>query len=130
MRPSERRHTTRFQLRLSCRIVSPFHSFSTLGGITENVSRSGLLVNLAAEGPAEESPKMGNSAHVVLDLPETPSSAPKCLECEATIVRIEDTEEGARRLAFRVRRMQFRDRQEIAATSADVPAAPDLTFPA
>jgi c-di-GMP-binding flagellar brake protein YcgR len=111
---SERRRTFRFSFRLSCRVFSPYHNFSEFAGITENVSRYGILVRLTNATPDKRLPMIGSSARILVDLPSDKGRPPKYLDCEGAVVRVGELVEGERELGFRVRRMQFRDRESAA----------------
>ena len=110
----ERRRTFRFSLKLNCLIFSPYHNFSDFTGITENVSRNGILVRLTNATPEKRLPMIGSSARILMDLPSDKGLPPRHLDCEAAVVRIGEPGEGGRELGFRVRRMQFRDRESAA----------------
>jgi len=111
---SERRRTFRFSLRLSCRVFSPYDNFSEFAGITENVGRYGILVRLTNVTPEKRLPIIGASARILVDLPSDKGRPPRYLDCEGAVVRVGELVEGERVLGFRVRRMQFRDRESTA----------------
>jgi len=109
----DRRHAIRFDLQLKCRVFSPFRAFSDFSGVTANMSRTGVLVHTDAIEPDQRMPTVGNAARIVFELPRNAAVPPKCLDCEATVVRIDALENGSWEYGFRIRRIQFRDLGEL-----------------
>jgi c-di-GMP-binding flagellar brake protein YcgR len=114
MPSSNRRRTFRFSLKLKCRVFSPFRTFTGFAGVTENISRTGILVRLTDATANKRLPVVGNSARIVIDLPDNMNFSQKYLDCEATIVRAGPPEGDCLELGLRVRRMQFRDCDSLA----------------
>jgi len=109
----DQRHATRFDLQLRCRVFSPFRAFSDFSGVTANLSRTGVLVRMDAAEPDQRTPTVGDAARIVLELPGNAAVAPKCLDCEATVVRADALRKGSWEYGFRIRRIQFRDLGEL-----------------
>jgi len=72
------------------------------------MSRSGLLVALDEAGPLRPMPQVGQPARITLQLPPTPSSQRRCIECAGHVVRLGQGAE-ARSVAFDLKRYEFRD---------------------
>ena len=77
--------------------------------MTENISRTGILVRLTDATPNKRLPVVGNSARVVIHLPDSKNFSQKYLDCEATVVRAGSLDDDCLELGLRIRRMQFRD---------------------
>lgn len=106
IKEDDRRRGQRFRMRLNCRVSFPRNALETLSGITRDVSRSGLLILLEDSEPST-APAVGDMARVMVELPQSAESSPRCLDCVARVLRIDETENGTRTIAFEVRRMRF-----------------------
>jgi hypothetical protein len=100
---TDHRRGVRYEVRLHCQVSSPGNVFGNLTGVTQNMSRSGLLLDVRAEGPPDRLPEVGQAARILLELPR---SAPekRCVECLGRVVRV-DKEAPA--VAFEFRRVMF-----------------------
>lgn len=121
MSSNERRRGYRFDMRLTCRVSFPRKASDKVSGTTQDVSRSGLLI-LFPENELPKVPAVGDMARIVLDLPKAPDSSPKCLDCMARVVRINDAELGHRLVAFEVRSMRFTGRNEPDSSGEETPS--------
>ena len=83
----ERRHGRRFGMWLSCRLCPVSREKVEFVGTVIDISRSGVLVSLDS---AEVSRALGldDVVRVLIELPQPASSALRCLECTAKVVRI------------------------------------------
>jgi hypothetical protein len=93
-------------VKLKCH-VAPMKTWPQgLSGITENISRNGVLM-FCAEGVSGERPRVGEVVTVEIELPENPVFGRKCIHCQATVVRISGEEGQPFRVAFSVNQMKF-----------------------
>jgi hypothetical protein len=74
---------------------------------TENISRSGLLVNWKGEGSALPMPVPGQIITVEIELPANHGFGQKCIHCQGTVSRISHDPENPL-VALRVNYMDFR----------------------
>src|SRR5258705_12918193 len=101
-----RRESPRMDVRLKCH-VAPMKTWPQgLSGVTENISRNGVLM-LCGDGCAGEQPRVGEVVTVEIELPENPVFGRKCIHCQATVVRIANDEEHPFRMAFNISQMKF-----------------------
>ncbi len=75
--------------------------------LTENISRSGLLVEWRGEGSALPMPSIGQILTVEVELPANHGFGQKCIHCQGTVARISQDPEFPR-VALRVNYMDFR----------------------
>jgi len=93
-------------VKLKCH-VAPMKTWPQgLSGVTENISRNGVLM-LCAEGCAGEQPCVGEVVTVEIELPENPIFGRKCIHCQATVVRVSGEPGEPFRVAFSVNQMKF-----------------------
>ena len=93
-------------VKLKCH-VAPVKTWPQgISGITENISRNGVLM-LCAEGATGEQPRLGEVVTVEIELPENPVFGRKCIHCQATVVRVTSEEGQPFRVAFSVNQMKF-----------------------
>ncbi|HSW49852.1 MAG TPA: PilZ domain-containing protein [Bryobacteraceae bacterium] len=97
------RRGVRYDVRLQCQVFSPTRVFEELTGVTQNMSRSGLLLALEQTESTARLPEVGQAARIVLELPR---SAPerRCVECLGRVVRVD---RDLPSVAFEFRRYQF-----------------------
>ncbi len=106
MRLINQRQSPRIDIRLQCRISSPGMRGSN-GMLTENISRSGILVAWNA-GPEAEPPEVGQLLTVEIELPANHGFGRKCIHCQAVVVRVSQPEGQCPRVALSVNYMKFR----------------------
>jgi len=93
-------------VKLKCH-VAPMKTWPQgLTGMTENISRNGVLM-LCADTCVGEPPRVGEVVTVEIELPENPVFGRKCIHCQATVVRVSDDNGQACRVAFSVNQMKF-----------------------
>lgn len=93
-------------VKLKCHVAPMKTSPQGLSGITENISRNGVLM-LCAETVAGEQPRVGEVVTVEIELPENPVFGRKCIHCQATVVRVSSDPGQPLRVAFSVNQMKF-----------------------
>jgi PilZ domain len=109
MRPADRRSGIRFPLQLRCRVVFPFKSQCNFEGITENLSRDGVLIRVRKDRIAEAGLRVGDWVRILLELPLIPNLPQRSLGCEATLTRITEDGPDTIYLAFQIDQMEFCD---------------------
>ena len=93
-------------VKLKCH-VSPVKTWPQgLSGVTENISRNGVLM-LCADTCSGEQPRIGEVVTVEIELPENPVFGRKCIHCQATVVRVTGENGQPFRVAFSVNQMKF-----------------------
>lgn len=103
----DRRAGRRFKLRLTCRISSPWEDAGELTGVTEDMSRSGILLTL--DGSVEVLPAIGDTLKIIVDLPQSPNISPRCMVCMTKVVRVIDPQDAPASLAVQIHRVQVQD---------------------
>ena len=122
----DQRRGTRYELKLDCNLSSPLKSFDAMVGVTQNISRSGLLVTISAS-PAERSPRLGDLARVVVRLPSSPHIRGRGLNCLARVVRVSE-EGGPMRIALEIRRIKFDDTEDADEVVFPLPEPPEIQY--
>lgn len=93
-------------VKLKCH-VAPMKTWPQgLSGVTENISRNGVLM-MCAEACSGQPPRVGEVVTVEIELPENPVFGRKCIHCQATVVRISGDDGQPFRVAFSVNQMKF-----------------------
>jgi len=101
-----RRESPRMDVKLKCH-VAPMRTWPQgLSGVTENISRNGVLM-MCADGYTGEQPRVGEVVTVEIELPENPMFGRKCIHCQATVVRVSGADGQPFRVAFSVNQMKF-----------------------
>jgi len=93
-------------VQLKCHVAPMKQWPRGLTGVTENISRNGVLIS-CAEGGAAEQPRVGEVVTVEIELPENPVFGRKCIHCQATVVRVSGEKGQPFRVAFSVNQMKF-----------------------
>ncbi len=109
------RRGVRYEVRLSCQVSSPGKVFADLTGVTQNMSRSGLLLELEQDESAARLPEVGQAARILLELPRATLER-RCVECLGRVVRI-DRKGPA--VAFEFRRVTFTGSSSALATALE-----------
>jgi hypothetical protein len=114
-----RRLKERLDLRLLCRVgadkvVSALGSPSQSLGLTQNLSRSGLLMRWLN---AVALPEVGSALTVDIELPAEGSFGPRVMRCRTTVVRIIASENDLPTVGMRIRNIRFVS-PELATTAA------------
>jgi len=101
----DRRQHERIELSVTCNISAGGMRPSALDGVTENISRNGLLFEIKGtfDLPIIE---VGDFLGVDLLLPERRTFGKKSLRCRGSVVRVLKTAGGAR-IALSIQQMTF-----------------------
>jgi hypothetical protein len=101
-------------VKLKCH-VAPMKTWPQgISGVTENISRNGVLM-LCADACSGEQPRVGEIVTVEIELPENPVFGRKCIHCQATVVRVSGQDGQPFRVAFSVNQMKFTEYGDPAA---------------
>ncbi len=101
-----RRESPRMDVKLKCHVAPKKTWPQGLSGVTENISRNGVLM-LCGEGSVGEQPRVGEVVTVEIELPENPVFGRKCIHCQATVVRVSREDGQPFQVAFSVNQMKF-----------------------
>jgi c-di-GMP-binding flagellar brake protein YcgR len=111
MKYINQRESPRIDIRLQCQVSSPGlcrkHRM-----VTENISRSGLLLVWAPEPEGVRLPEVGRVVTVDVELPSSHGFGRKCIHCQAVVVRITKLENDLPRVALSINYMKFRAYRE------------------
>ena len=105
----DRRRVRRFDLKLKCHVSRLFGKSRSLAGVTENFSRSGILVRFASAQAVEFFANRAAPVKIVVELPQSPSFPGRCLECMGNVARIAEAGTDAPLVAFEIGRIQVKD---------------------
>jgi len=101
-----RRESPRMDVKLKCHVAPKRTWPQGLSGVTENISRNGVLM-LCGDSGAGEQPRVGEVVTVEIELPENPVFGRKCIHCQATVVRVSREDGQPFQVAFSVNQMKF-----------------------
>jgi len=104
----DRRADPRVEVRLPCHVESVKTRSRLCVGLTENMSRSGILVAWSSEGMALELPNPGDLLSVDIELPANHAFGRRCMHCQAVVARVSAGDKGEPLVAMQVNQMQFR----------------------
>ncbi len=104
----DRRADPRVEVKLPCHVESAKTKSRLCVGLTENMSRSGILVAWQSDSAAPELPKPGDLLSVDIELPANHSFGRRCMHCQAVVARISEGPKGEPLVAMQVNQMQFR----------------------
>lgn len=93
-------------VKLKCHVAPMKMWPQGISGVTENISRNGVLM-LCADGCSGDQPRVGEVVTVEIELPENPVFGRKCIHCQATVVRVSGEDGAPFRVAFSVNQMKF-----------------------
>lgn len=105
----DRRVDARLDVKLPCHVEFPYTKSRLFVGLTENMSRSGILVLWSNSDPAVRLPQPGQLLTAEIELPTNHAFGRKCLHCQVTVVRVSPSVQGTARVAFEIGQMQFRN---------------------
>lgn len=105
----DRRVHHRMKLQLSCSLASSTDNPGPVMGVTENISRGGVLIHWTAEPDIMPLPNSGDTIAVAVKLP----LGPRCLRCLGKVVRVSTTLDGPNSVAVEIRRMSFSGKTEM-----------------
>ncbi len=109
----DRRAAQRIPLALKCYLVTDPTAAGQQVGRTENISRSGVLVNLPESPACVAELKPGDHVELHLELPSRLGRRlPRSLHCMATVAWSRANPESNFQVALAVQRMSFRDLPE------------------
>ena len=109
MKSINRRETPRIDVKLKCHVTSPRVWSNGFIGVTENISRGGLLLLWNGSESESRLPRVGDLITMDIELPVHHDFPTKCIHCQGTVVRVSSTENETPRVALSVNYMKFRD---------------------
>ena len=108
------RRSNRFEVQLMCKVFSPSRTFADIGGVTLNVSRSGVLVSFGDLGTLQQVLAIGQPARILMELPNTLGYQRRYVDCLGRVVRVCQGD-NSHQVAFELRRYQIRDFESVSA---------------
>ncbi len=107
MKTINRRESPRIDIKLRCHVTSPaLWTHNVM--VTENISRSGLLIAWRAENAPLPVPAVGQILTVEVELPANHGFGQKCIHCQGTVTRVADPASNSPHVALQVNYMDFR----------------------
>ena len=120
----DRRADPRVEVKLPCHIAYPRSKSRLFVGVTENMSRGGILVSWSADRMMANLPEPGDLLTVDIELPANHVFGRRCMHCQATVARVAASDTAGARVALQVNQMQFRSytngRHAVAPTRDEV----------
>jgi len=116
-----RRENPRMDVKLKCHVAPRKAWPQGLSGVTENISRNGVLM-FCADGCSGDQPRVGELVTVEIELPENPVFGRKCIHCQATVVRVTGDAGQPFHVAFSVNQMKFTEYGNPAAQFCEMEA--------
>ncbi len=110
----DRRVHDRVKVQLSCSLTSPNDNAGPIVGVTENMSRGGVLIRWTAEPDTIPLPNSGVPIAVLVKLP----LGPRCLRCSGRVVRVSTTRNGPNLVAVEIWHISFSGETEIFASES------------
>jgi len=107
MKTINRRESPRIEIKLRCHVSSPALWMES-AMYTENISRSGALIAWRGLDSALPSPSIGQIITVEIELPANHGFGQKCIHCQGTVTRMQNSSEDFPLIALRVNYMDFR----------------------
>ena len=101
----EQRSYPRFDVNAVCYLCGLGHALSQ--GVTENISRGGLLLRLESRHAPIALPRIGDVVTVDVELPANHNFGQKYLRCRGSVVRIASARQSPARIALSVSQMEF-----------------------
>ena len=120
----DRRTKQRIDLQLLCRLGTGAIRSTPLEGITENISRNGILMRWLDAVPL---PEVGAELTVEFSLPESEDFGPRVMRCETTVVRIKTGANGQPAVALRIDGLRFAAAQTPMDPEYDLASMPPAT---
>src|ERR1041385_4002607 len=96
MKSINRRETPRIDVKLKCHVSSPRVWSNGFVGVTENISRSGLLLLWNGKQNGSRLPRVGDLITMDIELPVHHDFPTKCIHCQGTVVRVSGRSEERR----------------------------------
>ena len=106
MKYINQRQSPRIDIRLHCQ-VSVRGLCRRNSMVTENISRTGVLLVWPAGPQAGAPPRVGQLVTVDIELPADHGFGPKCIHCQAVVVRVVPSSNDGPRVALSVNYMKF-----------------------
>jgi c-di-GMP-binding flagellar brake protein YcgR len=116
----DRRNKSRIDVQLTCRVNAGKVQATPVRALTENVSRSGLLMRWMDGAPL---PKVDGKLVLDLLLPENSEFGARVMRCRAEVIRVTENVGREHEVALRILSMRF-TKNKLPAKAPD--AAPDL----
>jgi hypothetical protein len=107
MRNINRRESPRIEIKLRCHVTSP-SLWTRDAMVTENISRSGVLIAWCGGEASAPVPSVGQLLTVEIELPANHGFGQKCIHCQGTVMRLMSADPQSTRIALRVNYMDFR----------------------
>src|SRR5579862_9054720 len=100
----ERRAKSRIDVQLTCCVAGGRAQATPVHTLTENVSRTGMLMRWAGDSPL---PKVDRPLTLDVLLPENSEFGPRVMRCRTEVIRVTRRAEGEHEVALRVITMRF-----------------------
>jgi c-di-GMP-binding flagellar brake protein YcgR len=100
----DRRNKSRIDVHLTCYIRAGKIQAAPVRALTENVSRTGMLMRWAAGAPL---PPLGAKLTLDVQLPENSEFGPRVMRCRAEVTRLTAREGEEHEVALRIASMRF-----------------------
>ncbi len=100
----DRRTKPRIDVQLTCFVGDGKVQATPVGALTENVSRTGMLMRWM---DGISLPKIGKKLVLDLKLPENSEVGPRVMRCRTEVIRIEAGERNTPNVALRILSMRF-----------------------
>ena len=100
----DRRTKQRLDLQLLCHLGAGAVCSAPVDGVTENISRDGILMRWMPTAPP---PEIGSSLTVEFSLPESEEFGKRLMRCQTTVVRIKPASDGHTAVALRINTLRF-----------------------
>jgi hypothetical protein len=107
MKNINRRESPRIDIKLKCHVTSPA-LWMRSAMLTENISRSGVLIAWRGDGTALPLPIPGQLLTIEIELPANHGFGQKCIHCQGTVTRVSQPDPDGPLVALRVNYMDFR----------------------
>jgi hypothetical protein len=122
----EQRSYPRFEVSAVCHLCGLGCDSSQ--GVTENLSRGGLLLRLESRHMPIALPRIGDVVTVDVELPTNRHFGQKYLRCRGTVVRVASARRSPARIALSVSQMEFSNSLRKAAGKAAGAGAAERIF--
>jgi len=106
----DRRTKSRIDVQLKCYIGAGRVEAEPVHALTENVSRTGLLMRWVAGIPL---PDVDGKLVLDLQLPENSEFGPRVMRCRAEVLRVSPGKGNSHEVALRVLSMRFMKRKRV-----------------
>ena len=106
MKSINQRQSPRIDIRLHCQVSSP-GLCDRAAMVTENISRSGILMVWDDGTGGLQPPEVGKLLTVEIELPAHHGFGPKCIRCQAVVVRVTHPKGETPRVGLSINYMKF-----------------------